>query len=907
MAELPTEEDLEKLSQEKGHDALVWYAWRNTLRTLPLLGYLPINPVWGNDTVKHIYGVCRPSLLLAQWVNDPSVTTIMEYSKIALAARAAYIAVSHSHVTADEAAAAEVAAYVASVARAAARVPHKIEGAAYVIDVTIKSAIHEIKTSVSSVLYRVENIRKFSPSIVAVADVSEFSTANFADSIDVIIRASRLIAKAAVADYEWLSSQNKFDRMEWFGRSLWMEGWTGVEWEFEQVVLWKQQFVSDLKGLGLGFLANDLIDLWDGRPLGDHAQNYLKDFSNAELNDPVALHRLILAGESADHIHAVRVLLLGPGGAGKSSLADRLQGKPVEQGKKLTVGVDYLNHQPLNLYEKFDYLQPRDKPLDLYLWDFGGQTIFHGLHSAFLHENCVYVLVVDSRHEQAPDEWLQQIRHLAGRQAKVLLVTNWYEKCETRQNEARLLREFPDLLDTRSFFYFSCHEPDAPGFHTFVQILEKACLESQRMVLKETLDVNEALQQQYRDNVFLDSADLEDIIETVTHRPESVETLPNKLEQLGFLVRVDSDDQHYCLKPSWAVDNAYAVLYSPLLREAKGVLKLKNLQREFKGKIEASHLAYLVEFLQMRSLCRKLAGDDGYFFPDAAPADELPEASELLKAKAKGLVIRFDLPYLPLGFHASLVHRLFVPDGISNTDDIWRQGFILRKDKSRAVVHYLTRKSVVELVLVGEWQDFAGLLNIFLVNLKAVLLEGKGIREEQIVPSVVFDRDVFSVHSAEQLVHVLRNIRSYDQIFDEVKRMAAKQVNETHYHGDVTHNTGGDASNFATNSEHFTQNSHIQTIDVTTDQRQQIAAIIGSLLKDAGSLDPESLMAVAEVNKALAAPQDKPEARNLLGKVWNGLKEAVDVTKTGTDIAGFVLEHQTAIAGAITTAVALLK
>lgn len=904
MTELPTEEDLEKLSQEKGHDALVWYAWRNTLRTLPLLGYLSINPVWGNDTVKHVYGVCRPSLLLAQWVSDPNVTTIMEYSKIALAARAAYIAVSYSHVTADEAAAAEVAAYVASVARAAARVPHKIEGAAYVIDVTIKSALHRIKTSVSSVLYRVENIRRFSPSIVA--DISEFSTANFADTIGVIIRASRLIAKAAVADYEWLSSQNKFDRMEWFGRSLWMEGWTGVEGEFEQVVLWKQQFVSDLKGLGLDFLANDLIDLWDGRPLGDHAQNYLKDFSNAELNDPVALHRLILAGEAADHIHAVRVLLLGPGGAGKSSLADRLQGKPVEQGKKLTVGVDYLNHQPLNLYEKFDYLQPRDKPLDLYLWDFGGQTIFHGLHSAFLHENCVYVLVVDSRHEQAPDEWLHQIRHLAGGQAKVLLVTNWYEKCETRQNEARLLREFPDLLDERSFFYFSCHEPDAPGLQTFVQVLEKACLESQRMVLKETLDVKEALQQQYHEDVFLESADLEDIIEQVTSRPESVGTLPNKLEQLGFLVRVDSDDQHYCLKPAWAVDNAYAVLYSSLLREANGVLKLKDLQREFKGQIETRHMTHLVEFLQMRSLCRKLAGGDGYFFPDAAPADELAEASELLKY-TKGLVIRFDLPYLPLGFHASLVHRLFVPGGISNTDDIWRQGFILRQNHSRAVVHYLTRKSVVELVLAGEWQDYAGLLNTVLVNLKAVLLEGKGIREEQIVPSVVLDQEVFSVHSAEQLVQVLRNISNYDQIFEEVKKMAAKQVNETHYHGDVTHNTGGEGSNFATKSEHFTQNSHIQTIEVTADQRQQIATIVGSLLKDAGSLAPSGLLAVAKVNEALAAPEDKPEARNLLGKVWHGLKEVVDLTKTGADIADFVIEHQVAIAGAITMAVAALK
>lgn len=276
----------------------------------------------------------------------------------------------------------------------------------------------------------------------------------------------------------------------------------------------------------------------------------------------------------------------------------------------------------------------------------------------------------------------------------------------------------------------------------------------------------------------------------------------------------------------------------------------------------------------------------------------MPEASELLREKAKGLLIRFDLPYLPLGFHAALVHRLFVQGGISSTDDIWRQGFILRKDHSRAVVHYLTRKSVVELVLAGEWQDFAGLLNTVLVNLKAVLLEGKGIREEQIVPSVVLDQQVFSVHSAERLVEVLGQINSYGQLIREVKAMAGKiNVNV------------GDGSQVAIDAHNVTQkyNSDNPTLEINADQRQQIAVIVDELLKQASHLPAQQIIAVGKVREALEEAESKPEARNLLGKVWNGLKEVVDVTKTGTDIAGFVLEHQAAIAGAISTAVALLK
>ena len=870
MAELPSKDELAQLYHQKGHDALVWYAWRNALRVLPVLGRGSAERIWKKNTVTHVVAICRVSLILAQWVSAPkqaSVATTDAFTSATVAFSFADTYASHQVASEPSDISGAVGecyplADAAEAARAAAG------AAAGVYDATeaARASARAIDTSIRMKVY---DRRATNVPVAAVATYVAINT-----------------------DYELLTSTSELTAEWWCTQPLWLGN------EPETIKQYRQCFDQNLRKLGLDFLADDLNDLWESRPLRPHAIHYLKKFSDAELNDSVALRRLILEGEDAESIHAVRALLLGPGGAGKSSLADRLQGKPVEQSKKLTVGVDYLNHQPLNFYDKFDYLRQGGKPLDLYLWDFGGQTIFHGLHSAFLHENCVYVLVVDSRHEQAPDAWLHQIRHLAGSQAKVLLVTNWYEKCETRQNQARLLREFPDLLDEGSFFYFSCHEPDAPGFKKFVQALEQACLASQRMVLKETLNVNEALQQQYQEDVFLDSTDLEDIIEQVTRRPESVETLPNKLEQLGFLVRVDSDDQHYCLKPAWAVDNAYAVLYSPLLREAKGVLKLKTLQREFKGQIQNQHMTHLVEFLQMRSLCRKLASDDGYFFPDAAPADELPEASQLLGDKAQGLVIRFDLPYLPLGFHAALVHRLFVPGGISSTDDIWRQGFILRKNGSRAVVHYLTRKSVVELALAGDWQDYAGLLNTVLVNLKAVLLEGKGIREEQIVPSVVLDQQVFSVHSAERLVEVLGQINSYGQLIREVKAMAGKiNVNV------------GDGSQVAIDAHNVTQKYHSDNtaVEVTADQRQQIAAIIGSLLKDAGSLDPESLMAVAEVNRALAAPQDKPEARNLLGKVWGGLKEVLGVTKTTADIAKFAMEHQAEIATAITTAVALLK
>jgi GTPase SAR1 family protein len=716
MAELPTEEELEKLYHEKGHDALVWYAWRNALRVLPLF---QLGIAWRRNTVvRYAYMVCRPSLVLAQWAN---ILTEVKFF--------------------DTQSAAEAIAYA--------------ETDDFHNSTAASAAVNAVNTAVNT----------------AANTCAASAVAAAANAANLYYDAS-----LAITDYTFLLHNNKSSVAFWYSQPL----WTGDD-DRTVIAKWRQSFDSDLRELGLDFLADDLNNLWEGKPLGTHAKNYLQDLSETITNDPERLRRAILFGETTENIHAVRVLLLGAGGAGKSSLADRLRGKMVEQVKPLTIGVDYLQHQSLNLQEIFPDFGLDGKELDLFLWDFGGQTIFHGLHSAFLHENCVYVLVVDSRHEQAPDEWLHQIRHLAGSHAKVLLVTNWYEQCETYQNKIRLLREFPDLLTDESFFYFSCLDKDEPDFKRFVQSLVKASLDSQKMVLKETLDVQRALDAQYKDGdtVFVRESKLRELIAANIQDAKNTDSTLNQLQQLGFLVQVEKGNSRYCLKPAWVVDNAYQLLYSPILRQANGILKLTALEQVFAGKVDEDHVEYLVSFLNERSLCIRLQDNGKYFFPDATRADEPPLVGELLNQQNK-LILHFDVPYLPLGFHARLVHKLFVPHsevGIHNPQDIWRQGFILRAGTtSQAIVHYLLRKNVIEMVLTGDLKAFSTLLREFYTHLKAVLMSPNGIRLEQIHPSVLFNQQSFSVHSGEGLLNVLEQINSYDQLFQEVKNLSAKQV-----------------------------------------------------------------------------------------------------------------------------------
>ena len=849
MAKLPTEKQLAKLYYDKGHGALVWYAWRNALRALPVLGLGPpraLRIIWKKNTVRQVYLICRTQLLLAQWCDSPKKVSFPLIAKT-------------TKIMADVVAAIELAADTTS---------------------TISPSASSFATDANAYAAAADAFNA--------ANYASNSFMNPANSDD--IAAANAVAAMAAADYALLQKTETVDHSFWLKQPLWPDGLSSQP---EQFRVGSKRLIEALDDLGLGFIADDLNDLWNGYNLKSHTKNYFNEYSDVEVNNTDTLRQLILGEEDADQIHAVRVLLLGPGGAGKSSLADRLQGNTVEKVKCVTPGVNYQHHQPLNLRKTFPNYRLVHKQLDLFLWDFGGQTIFHGLHRAFLHENCVYILVVDSRHEQAPDDWLHQIRHLAGSQTKVLLVTNQYEECKTPQNETRLLREFSDLLSVESFFYFSCLDcvnDMEVDFQRFVMQLIQNSLQSQKMVLKETLDVQKALQKRYQEknDVFLELDDLEEVIEATTSKADIAEEMSEKLQQLGFIVKVDHFETSYCLKPEWAIDHSYELIYSKALRNSNGLMTFKSLGQCFEKRLKTRHMKHLIDFLQERSLCHKLSSSDEFFFPDAAKANEPELVSHVMKDE-KALVLRFDMPYLPLGFHAHLVHNLFVINaevGIQSQSDIWRQGFILRKGSSQAVVQYLLRKNIIEMVLLGQLKDFSELLNVFILNLKAAITNSNDNQPQDVSPSVILNEQSFSVHSSEALIKVLSKIENYDELINEVSEMASKIIVGAH-------------SQVAINAQGVTQKyqSDNQTLEINTDQRRQIAEIVTELLKDVSAYPTDQLSAVVKVKSALE--YESPENNNLLGRVWAGLSEITDFTNNAIGVGQFVVKHQAAITAAI--------
>lgn len=716
--DLPTSDDLTRLYKEKGEDALVWYAWRNLLRALPMLGVLSRKEIaYEKLSVSHYYQIIRLAIYLSFWPEKKKdkfdLSAAYEASEVLKSIHKGYAgnnSVEHDYETVEG----QMAIDKSDIASFA-------QGSLEALADTLISTIELIKI--------IQADKKYSKTVIDLAvntadrasyaelclnalnvgiegiHEPEFAEVNGGPETELLYNPSYIYASkfvdpirdqaslcinesSARADFRWLegqfnftrhrfynfstysafdrndddhlSSDNLMDETVWNSRSLYSLDFISENGARKDVLDCTNALLNRLTLLDLKFLADDLRYLWRGYKLGKHASRYLEEFSTTETQNANSLKRLILENVKTDHMQAVRILLLGPGGSGKSSLADLLQGKSTKKPRYATMGIDLIDSNALDFKNTFPELSFSYKDLELFIWDFGGQAILHGLHSTLFHENCIYVLVVDSRHEQIPDDWLYQIQHLAGFQAKVLIVTNIYNGCLRNQNENRLIKQFPSLLSSDSFFYFSCVDQNNHSFKIFIHKLIEVSQNKQRQLLADTLSMKSIIEETFQDEIFIDIDNLEVLIEKYNESKETTEYLVDKLVQLGFLIPIDEDTTVYCLKADWLIYNAYRLINSSLLNESNGLATMRELRNVFNSDINLDDLKNLVSFLEDKGLCQKLVNGEGkYFFPESANTNEPNELIGQLNL-GDSLTFRFDLQYMPLGYHKNLVRAAYI-------------------------------------------------------------------------------------------------------------------------------------------------------------------------------------------------------------------------------------------------------
>lgn len=386
--------------------------------------------------------------------------------------------------------------------------------------------------------------------------------------------------------------------------------------------------------------------------------------------------------EETQQVNEIKILFVGDGGAGKTSLVNRLVLNDFNSEEEKTNGIVKQEY-------KFDEITAN-------FWDFGGQTIYHSTHQFFLSKRSIYILVLDGRKEQEEEYWLKMIENFGG-DSKVFVILNKIDDNQQASLDEKFLRnKYPNIID---FLKVSCK--DDIGIDILKKKLEKEILESE--IIKEVLpkswfDTKEELEEMTED--FLDYDSFEKICLKNKVKVESQEVLINFLHDLGVILNFGDDyklKHTHIINPDWATEGVYDIINSQELCNKEGFLNIHNLNKILNTiKYPNEKHFYLIELMKKFELCFE-KNNDYILIPELLPKNE----PDFLFDKTDAIKFRIKYDFLP---KAAITRFIVNEHDLIHDSLVWRKGVVLNdiEINTKAIIREDKVDKRIDIVVFGE-------------------------------------------------------------------------------------------------------------------------------------------------------------------------------------------------------------
>ncbi len=363
-------------------------------------------------------------------------------------------------------------------------------------------------------------------------------------------------------------------------------------------------------------------------------------------------------------LNEVKVLLVGDGGAGKTSLVKWLLGKTYNPNEPQTHGIN-INQWEVN--------QGKNK-IKAHLWDFGGQEIMHATHQFFLSKRSLYILVLDSRKDDKTEYWLKHIQSFGGDSPVLVALNKIDENPGFEVNRLFLQEKYKNI---KGFFRLSCAKNS--GIKEFSDALLEALnsVEMLRTTWAESwFQVKKRLENMAEPFITYEKYTGMCIAEKILDKPGQ-DTLVDFLNDLGVILHFNDLDLQgvHVLQPKWVTEAVYRIINSGKLAECKGILKLELLNEILKrtGKhgydYPPDKHPYIIRLMNKFELCYEI-DKQKVLVPDLLDVQQSPFDFNY----ADSLKFLFEYDFLP----RSIMPRFIVRMHNDIKDECrWRTGVVL--------------------------------------------------------------------------------------------------------------------------------------------------------------------------------------------------------------------------------------
>ena len=390
-------------------------------------------------------------------------------------------------------------------------------------------------------------------------------------------------------------------------------------------------------------------------------------------------------------LNEAKLLLVGDGGAGKTSLVKRmLKGKfDKHEGQTHGINIDSWT------------VPVEGTEVKLHVWDFGGQDIMHATHQFFLSERSLYILVLDGRKEEDAEYWLKHIESFGGDSPIIVVLNKMDENPGFDINRRFLQGKYPGIV---GFHRISCEKKKG------IDDVKNAVAEALPHVgmIKTTWPASwfriKTRLEAMTDPFMSDDAYAKMCAEQGITEASTQDTLVTFLHDLGVIVHFEDfhlKDTHV-LEPRWLTGAVYRIINSGVLAKGHGVLKLSSLRQILKKREEdgfeypTNKHRYIIDLMKKFRLCFSL-DDKTVLVPDLLEVQE----PEIDFEYVSSLRFRIDYDFLP----KSVLPRFIVRKNQDIVGNLrWRTGVVL-EDKafnSMAVVKVDEAEKRIYIFVQGE-------------------------------------------------------------------------------------------------------------------------------------------------------------------------------------------------------------
>jgi internalin A len=423
-------------------------------------------------------------------------------------------------------------------------------------------------------------------------------------------------------------------------------------------------------------------------------------------------------------LNEAKLILVGRGAVGKTSLVNRLVYKKFSKRERKTEGIK-ITEWPLTLKRK--------RNVKLNIWDFGGQEIMHATHQFFLSQRSLYLLVLNGREggEDADAEyWLKLIAAFGGN-SPIIIVLNKIKEHPFDLNRRALQEKYPSIKD---FVKTDCET--GSGIEQLRAIIERETsrLENLRASFPATwFEIKRKLPESKKD--FLSYKEFREFCAKHGEKDEKAQDqLAGFLHELGIALNYKDDprlNDTHVLNPHWVTTGIYKILNSKKLEKQKGEIHSKDISKVLDSKTYPPKMrGFLLDLMKRFELCFTFPESDGrYLIPELLDKQE-PKASREFNP-TECLNFQYHYPILPEGLLPRFIVRTHV---LSENSPRWRTGVILQFEESRALVKADPQEKKVLISVSGKPEGRRRLLAIIRSDFERIHQDIRNLQPLEMVP-----------------------------------------------------------------------------------------------------------------------------------------------------------------------------